>query len=90
MNEALSNKIHEKFQNMAIYKNGDTNNLFAGRNLPSFVKDFIIKRFIQFDGSVDKGMLTNFLDQVIPKTATEVKDKLGNGLDVTVLTRFVI
>lgn len=76
---------------MAIYKDpASTNSLFAGRNLPSFVKDFILKRFIHPDGAVDRQKLTQFLDQVIPQEQTAVKDRLAAGEEVMLLTRFII
>ena len=67
MDELLSNKIREQFSAMAIYKDPtSTGSLFAGRNLPSFVKDFLLKRYINPDGSVNSEKLTSFLDMVIP------------------------
>lgn len=91
MNESLSNKIREQFASMAIYKDSaSTNSLFAGRNLPSFVKDFVLKKYINELGQVDKNGLTNFLDTVIPQKAEEVKDRLGSGEEITLLTRFII
>ena len=72
MNTVTSNKIREQFATMAIYKDPlATNSLFAGRNLPSFVKDFLLKRYINPDGSVDRLKLTSFLDIVIPKESTD-------------------
>ena len=91
MQTTTSNKIREQFSAMAIYKDPiSTNSLFAGRNLPSFVKDFLLKRYINPEGSVDKDALTNFLDKVIPKEDTEVKDRLDAGQEVTLLCRFQI
>lgn len=76
---------------MAIYKDPLTaNSLFAGRNLPSFVKDFLLKRYINPDGLVDRQKLTSFLDLVIPKADTEVKDRLDAGEEVTLLCRFIV
>lgn len=76
---------------MAIYKDpASTNSLFVGRNLPSFVKDFILKRYINESGNVDRGALTSFLNMVIPQEASSVKDKLGSGNELTLLTRFII
>lgn len=76
---------------MAIFKDPlATNNLFAGRNLPSFVKDFLLKRYILPDGSVESQKLTAFLDLVIPKEGTEVKDRLDAGEEVTLLCRFQV
>ena len=91
MNTVTSNRIREQFAAMAIYKDPlATNSLFAGRNLPSFVKDFLLKRYINPDGSVDRLKLTSFLDMVIPKESTEVKDRLDAGQEVMLLCRFVV
>lgn len=91
MQTEISNKIREQFAAMAIYKDPmATNSLFAGRNLPSFVKDFLLKRYINPEGSVDRMKLTSFLDMVIPKESTEVKDRLDAGQEVMLLCRFVV
>ena len=91
MNDITSNKIREQFAQMAIYKDPtSTNSLFAGRNLPSFVKDFILKRYIGADGTVNRQGLTAFLDSVIPQHQTDVKDRLSAGEEITLLTRFII
>ena len=84
-------KIREQFAPMAIYKDPSSiNSLFAGRNLPSFVKDFILKRYINTEGEVDRQRLTDFLDKVIPERQTEVKDRLDAGEELTLLTRFIV
>ena len=91
MKTEISNKIKNYFASMAIYKDpASTNSLFAGRNLPSFVKDFILKKYINTTGQVDRGALTAFLDNVIPQEAASVKDRLGSGQELTLLTRFII
>lgn len=91
MNNELSEKIREQFSAMTIYKDPtSTGSLFAGRNLPSFVKDFLLKRYIQTDGSVDRVRLTSFLDSVIPLNQSEVKDKLDCGEELTLLARFIV
>lgn len=91
MDAKIMDKIREQFPAMVIYKDPSaTSSLFAGRNLPSFVKDFILKRYIKEDGSVDRLCLTDFLDKVIPQKQTEVKDRLSSGEELTLLTRFVV
>lgn len=91
MQTNIIHKVREQFASMVIYKDpASTNSLFAGRNLPSFVKDFILKRYINEDGSVDRAGLTGFLDMVIPQKQTEVKDRLASGEELTLLTRFII
>jgi len=89
MNSTINEKIRTHFASMAIYKDPtSTNSLFVGRNLPSFVKDFILKKYINDAGRVDRGALTSFLDTVIPQVS--IKDKLEQGEQLTLLTRFII
>lgn len=91
MKKELSDKIRQNFTAMAIYKDPDsTNSLFSGRNLPSFVKDFLLKRYIDLDGNLNRSGLTSFLDLVIPQKSSEVKERLYAGQDLTLLCRFII
>ena len=91
MQVTTTSKVRDLFSSMTIYKDPvSTNSLFAGRNLPSFVKDFVLKRYINKDGSVDRMGLSSFLDMVIPQKQTEVKDRLASGDEITLLTRFII
>ena len=91
MQATVVQKLREQFPALVIYKDpASTNSLFAGRNLPSFVKDFVLKRFISEDGTVDRAGLTHFLDTVVPQRQTEVKDRLASGEELTLLTRFFI
>lgn len=88
---SLYDKIRLHFSSVAINKDPDrANNLFSGRNLPSFVKDFVCKKFSSPSGIIDADKLTSFLDEVIPQNPESVKDKLGRGEEITVLARFVI
>lgn len=91
MNQETASKIRQYFSAMAIYKDPDkTNSLFTGRNLPSFVKDFLLKRYIDFDGNLNASGLNGFLDMVIPKDPNTVKHKLQSGQDLLLLCRFLI
>lgn len=91
MHNLISEKVRQHFAPMSIYKDpNSTDSLFAGRNLPAFVKDFLLKKFLNTDGTIDRGKLTSFLDMVIPKDASEVKDRLGRGDNLTLLVRFIV
>ena len=91
MTNTISEKIRQQFSTVAIYKDpASTNSLFAGRNLPSFVKDFILRKYINPDVSVKREELTIFLDRVIPQKQETVKDRLDAGEEIKVLTRFII
>lgn len=90
MKQEITDKIQQHFQGIAIYKDpNSTDSLFAGRNLPSFVKDFLLRKYLR-GTEVDRGGLTSFLDKVIPTQASSVKDRLSAGEELTLLTRFII
>lgn len=89
MKEEIETKIRTAFSSNAIYKNpAATNSLFVGRNLPSFVKDFLLKKFIDSEGHIDQGLLTSFLNSVMPKEP--IKERLRDNSEVTVLARFIV
>lgn len=92
MKTEISQKIRQYFSAMSIFKDPErTNSLFAGRNLPAFVKDFLLKRYLNIQtGEIDKLALTQFLDQVIPSKSGSVKDKIVSGEEVVLLARFII
>lgn len=85
-------KVRQYFSAMSIYKDPvSTSSLFVGRNLPSFVKDFLLKRYMNAQtGEIDKLALTQFLDMVIPAAQGTVKDRLQSGEEVMLLARFVV
>lgn len=88
---SLEDKIKKHFVSVAINKDPEKNgSLFAGRNLPSFVKDFVSKRFSSAAGEVNTAKLTAFLDDVIPQKPEAIKDRLGRGEEITLLARFII
>ena len=92
MKEELQQKVRQYFSAMSIYKDPNaTNSIFAGRNLPSFVKDYLLKRYLNIStGEIDTKGLDVFLDKVIPASGGSVKDEILSGKEVTLLTRFTI
>ena len=92
MKSEISNKIRQYFSAMSIFKDPEkTNSIFAGRNLPAFVKDFLLKRYLNIQtGEIDTLALTQFLDQVVPSKSGSVKDKIVSGEEVVLLARFII
>jgi ATP-dependent Lon protease len=50
----IGQKIKQVFLDIAILKDQDNYSVFNGRNLPSFVKDFLIRKHIDFDGNLNK------------------------------------
>lgn len=86
----LGNKIRTVFGSAAILKNPQNYDVFLGRNLPSFVKDFLISQYTNSEGVLRKADLARYLDEHIPSNNHAVKARLRNGETLTLLTRFII
>lgn len=86
----IGNKIKEVFGGAAVYKNPANYEVFNGRNLPSFVKDYLISTHIAADGSFKREALSQFLDAHIPRDNSAILARLRRGETLTLLTRFVV
>ncbi len=89
MNE-LDNKIRDIFPEESIYKTPARYNMFAGVNLPSFIKDWLIKRYSDESESVDKEALFAFLDRHIPAKDSDIKSRLIKGETIQILVRIIV
>lgn len=86
----IGDKIKQVFGSAAVYKNPANYEVFNGRNLPSFVKDYLISTHIAADGSFRREALSQFLDAHIPKDNSAILARLRRGETLTLLTRFVV
>lgn len=86
----ISEKIKEYFPDLAIMKNSANNGLFSGRNLPLFVKDYIIRRFASEDGIADRDKVNEYLVNKMPDNIAVIKNRLLAGEQVNVTVRFII
>ena len=86
----IGQKIKQVFPDIAILKDQDNYSVFNGRNLPSFVKDFLIRKHIDSDGNLNKEAIFAFLDKHIPDDNNVVKNRLLRQEQVQLLTRFII
>lgn len=86
----IGQKIKQVFPDIAILKDQDNYSVFNGRNLPSFVKDFLIRRHIDSEGFLDKDSIFSFLENHIPDDNNVVKNRLLRQETVQLLTRFII
>lgn len=91
MEPTIGVKIKSVFSELAVYKNKSNYSVFAGRNLPSFVKDFLLKKHINENGEVDKFSINRFLETHLPKSGSDVLKALQTNQEtVTILTRFIV
>ena len=87
----ISNKIRQVFPDLSVLKNPDNYSVFNGRNLPSFVKDYLIKKFVNTEGELDTVGITRFLNEHIPAKGSDVKSMLRTDrIALNLLTRFSI
>ncbi len=84
----ISEKIKEAFPKMAVMKNSANNSLFEGRNLPSFVKDYIVRKFADESGIADPDKVSEYLECMIPDRMEVIKNRLLAGEQVNITVRF--
>ena len=86
----ISEKIKTVFPELAVLKNPETKRVFAGRNLPSFMKDYIVKRFSDSDGVVDLEAIRDYLNTRMFINSGEIRKKLLDGQSVNMTCRFTV
>lgn len=85
----LSNKIYEAYADYAICKDKVAYGLFAGRNLPSFVKDYILNRFSKGEERDEDG-IREYLAAKMPLNGDSLMMRLLDGDDVNITTRVFV
>ncbi len=87
----LERKIRDVFQDACVLKSKQTKSVFAGKNLPSFIKDFLLKRYTDETGILDKHRLLQFLERHLPPKNTDIKFNLmQNQEEMILLTNFIV
>ncbi|OAV64216.1 hypothetical protein Barb6XT_02888 [Bacteroidales bacterium Barb6XT] len=85
-------KLRENFPQMVILKDHNkTDSIFTGRNLPSFVKDYLLKKHLDGNGNINKYAISSFLELHLPSAGTDIKTELQTmGKTILLLTRFIV
>lgn len=65
--EDFINRLRDAFDEMVLYKDLRKSDFIASFKLPSFMRDWVIKRFQDDEGEVDADEATEFISQFIPK-----------------------
>ena len=60
-------KLRDCFDEMVVYKDLKKTNFFASLSLPSFMRDWLLKKFEDDEGNFDKDDLSRFVRKFIPK-----------------------
>lgn len=90
MNE-LDEKIKRTFQEESVFKSPGKYGVFSGFTLPSFVKDWLVKKYTDEFGDLDNNGLKIFLNDHLAHKGSKIKGSLLNDLkDITLLARIVV
>ena len=87
--ETISNKIQEAFIDYAICKDKSAYALFAGRTLPTFVKDYILNRFSKGEERDEEG-IREYLAAKMPQNSDSLMMRLLDGESVNITTRIFV
>lgn len=71
----LDEKIQQYFPLESVYKDPEAYTVFTGRNLPSFVKDWLIKCFSEY-GTFDKEACLAFIEEKVPRKGSNLRRRL--------------
>lgn len=84
-------KIKNSFPDESVYKIPARYTIFSGKNLPSFIKDWLIRKFTDEKGELDSTGLLAFLDKHIPHKNSDIKNRIRTyGEEITILARFIV
>lgn len=84
----LDKKIKDIFPEESMHKTPDRYSFFSGVNVPSFIKDWLIKKFSN-DDVIDTDGLYRFIEKHIPTKDSNIRSKLLNGEVVQILARII-
>lgn len=89
----MTEKIREYFDEMVVYKDIKNTSFFQSINLPSFLRDYLIKIFQDEYGNIDYDGMSEFIKQRIPKKEDwiAIKDRVViSGERVKFLTKISV
>ena len=60
-------KLKKYYGDMLVYKSSANSKFFSALSLPSFMRDWLVMRFSDKDGVINKKEVLNYVNRVIPK-----------------------
>lgn len=63
----MQEKLNEHFRDMLVFKTPDQSKFFAALSLPSFLRDWLVMRFANAEGVIEKDEVGQFVKRSIPK-----------------------
>lgn len=63
----MEEKLRECFDEMVVYKDLKKSNFFSAMGLPSFLRDWLLKKFEDDEGNFDIQEVSKFIQKYLPK-----------------------
>ena len=63
----MEDKLRDCFDEMVVYKDLRETNFFNAISLPSFMRDWILKKFEDEQGNFDREAVNSFVRKYLPK-----------------------
>ncbi len=60
-------KLKQYFSDMLVYKSPSNSKFFSALSLPSFMRDWLVMRFSDANGNIDKEEVSSYVKRIIPK-----------------------
>ena len=89
----MTEKLREQFDEMVVYKDLKEMSFLKTLKLPSFLRDWVLKKFENEDGDFDTEELLNFVNTYMPRKEDwiSIKERIITGYEhVKLLTRITI
>ena len=86
-------KLREVFEEMAVFKDLKTSNFLKTLGLPSFLRDWLLRKFEDEDGQFDIDELQEFVHTYLPRQDewTRIKDRIMfDNERVSILTKIIV
>lgn len=86
-------KLRECFEDMVVYKNLKQSNFFSALSLPSFLRDWLLRKFEDEDGNYDTDEIADFVHEFIPQKNDWVSIKnriITGGERIKFLTKIAV
>ena len=69
----MIDKLRDCFDEMVVYKDLRKSNFFSALGLPSFLRDWLLKKFADEEGNLDLDALTDFIHTYLPIAFFKIK-----------------
>ncbi|MHA1216410.1 MAG: anti-phage BREX system Lon protease BrxL, partial [Candidatus Thorarchaeota archaeon] len=84
------NKLCSVFPDMVVYKSAEKNKFFSSLSIPSYLRDWLLRRYADKQGNVDVDIVHEYINQKIPRREqweSLKSEMVNNGACVRILAK---